>query len=75
MLTHHNMHLRLIAAIQEFFRNISTIHLLPIYRHRLHAMLHMRGVFYLNGKLAAAIEPFHRVTVPLGRNGRIDQQL
>ena len=53
------MHLRLMAAIQEFFRNISAIHLLPIYCHRLHTMLNMHGVFYLNGKLAAAIEPFH----------------
>ena len=69
------MHLRLIAVTQELFRNISAIHLLPIYCHRLHPMLNMLGVFYLNGKLAAAIEPFHRVTVPLGRNGRIDQQL
>ena len=74
VVTHHNMHLCLNTTIQEFFRNISTIHLLPIHCHRFHTMLNMRRILYLNGELAAAIEPFHCVTVPLGRNGRVDQQ-
>ena len=44
MLTHHNMHLCLIAVTQEFFLNISTIHLFPIHCHRFHTMLNMPGI-------------------------------
>ena len=39
MLTHHNMHLNLIAVTQEFFLNRSTIHC-----HRFHTMLNMPGI-------------------------------
>ena len=42
------MHLRLIAVTQELFRNISAIHLLPIYCHRLHPMQTTLNMMYLN---------------------------
>ena len=44
MLTHHNMHLRLIAVTQEFFRNRCTIHLFPFHCHRFHTILNMPGI-------------------------------
>ena len=44
MLTHHNVHLRLIAFTQEFFRNRSAIHLLPIHCRRFHTMLNISGI-------------------------------